>query len=146
MATLVYELLDDLQVVLNRNVRPEIAALLNSTEEETQFNELCRRLNRTRDANVETLGEIRNNVAAHRDHDVQRQLEVIASLNDDSLLRLGFETSLWLGVLESWSTAALLEQTRRTAPDLAAAIGKTRTASQGVAPDSATVTADSGPF
>jgi hypothetical protein len=124
LATLIYEFLDDLQVVLNRDLRPEVETLLDSPEEKAQFREICQRLNRTRDANSKALSEIRNNVAAHRDHDPQKQLAIIESLNDDSLLRLAYEVSNWLAVLEAWCTSALLELTKRTAPDLLAGFQK----------------------
>ena len=100
LATLIYEFLDDLQIVLNRDFRNHVESMFDSVDIRKRFREVCSDLDRIRKSNQASLKEIRNTVAAHRDLDVTKQLTVMEKLDQEALISLAQEVSLRIALLQ----------------------------------------------
>lgn len=85
LCLLIYEGLDDLMTVLGKSLRKAVEGLTNDPEILKRLGLCTKKLNDLRKTHERELGEIRQAVAAHRDHQPHIQLEVIRRMNQKQI-------------------------------------------------------------
>jgi hypothetical protein len=112
LCLLIYEGLDDLVTVLGKPLREAVEGLTNDPEILSQLGLCTKKLNQLKKTHEPELGEIRNAVAAHREHRPHIQLQVIAKMDHKRIdaLANGVDVALHAIVLCLSDTARLMGQ------------------------------------
>lgn len=85
IALLIHEYLDDQPDLFGKDFRHMVKQLPNSEQHISKLNSLGRDLRSVRNAHGQLLSQIRNNVLAHRDHDGEKQLVAIESIDQKEM-------------------------------------------------------------
>jgi hypothetical protein len=100
-AVLLYEAAEDLPQLLGRDFRNALKALHISVEHQQNLNAVSSDLNKFWQTNREFLGNIRNALAAHREHDALRYLESLEQVKPLEVMQCAADLSGHLGRLTS---------------------------------------------
>jgi hypothetical protein len=98
-AILLYEAAEDLPQLLGRGFREAVRALGASAEQFADLNSVSSDLNQFWQGHRDFLGTIRNALAAHRDHDALRYVDVLETLKPLEVMARAAELSQLLGRL-----------------------------------------------
>jgi hypothetical protein len=88
IAVSLYEASEDIPQLLGKGFRASLRTIPLWDEAENELNEITKKLDQFKQSHKKILGELRNFVAAHRDHDAFKQMEIIDDLNPDSIYAL----------------------------------------------------------
>jgi hypothetical protein len=92
-AILLYEAAEDLPQLLGRGFRDAVKALGASAEQVARLNAVSSDLSQFWERHREFLGEVRNALAAHRDHDGLRYIEALETLAPLEVMKRAAELS-----------------------------------------------------
>jgi hypothetical protein len=104
LAVLLYEGTHDLPELLGRDYRESLQNVRVPAELIEELNEVSSAFNRFKDQHQTTLSAIRNAVAAHREHDVKLQLNLLDSIKPIAILKLAADFSAPLNKLVALQT------------------------------------------
>jgi hypothetical protein len=88
MAVLLYEMSEDIPQILGKEFRVSLKTFPLWDKADKEINQISKNLNQFKVSHGKMLGELRNYVTAHRDHDAAKQMEIIDNLNSDSIYKL----------------------------------------------------------
>lgn len=88
LAILIYEFIQDYPSVFGKQFREIMVNLPNGKEHIKAFNAIGKDINNIRKRHSNMLKEIRIIIAAHRDHDGERQYDIITKLSIDTFIEL----------------------------------------------------------
>lgn len=91
-----YEALEDLQHILGKDFRAVVAQWDKSGDLEKDLRKVLRDLATLYDRERAFLKEIRLAVVGHRDHEASEQMRVLKGIDVERVLRVGYETVVWL--------------------------------------------------
>lgn len=115
VALLIFEFLDDQPGLFGKEIIDIVSKLPNSSEHLEELRDLGSDLKEIRKHYGKLLYQIRNNVVAHMEHDGERQLEIIESINLEDMRKLaktiqksiGNYTRLVANIAKSYSYSPL---------------------------------------
>lgn len=108
LCLLLHEALDDLPQVFGSTFRNSLHALPNGSQYEDEVLQTLRTLTVFRKANQAYLADIRHFVAAHRDHNALKQLEIMRTIENNRLMDMSGQLVEFLGKMEGLLAPVLL--------------------------------------
>jgi hypothetical protein len=109
LALVLFELFDDLEVLLNRDFGKHVESLFPDVVFCDHFRQTLREFNRFGNDSKDALKDVRNSVIAHREHDAARQLAALERLDQQGIVDLAMATKLRLAsFLVLWGPVALM--------------------------------------
>jgi hypothetical protein len=116
LVLIMYEAAEDLQALLGGKLRGILDTWSAPDELLSDRKTLHKRLGQFRADNDLKFGEMRNKLAAHRDHDASEQLMVLDSLDVAAVTQEGYRFITWLTDLHKYAKRIMeweMERTRR---------------------------------
>jgi hypothetical protein len=90
-ALLCFELLSDVPQILNENFQKLLLEKISNKDINERAKLIRKKLNQMRNEKESELKNIRDLVAAHRDHDISRQIETINSMDNKKIIQFAFD-------------------------------------------------------
>jgi len=109
LAMTMIECVEDIPQVLGKDFRNALSSVDSDAEKKKRLNEFTSRLADFRKTHEHDLRYVRTIAAAHRDHDVKRQLEVIETIDTRRLMDLSQELIGILVLFTEVMTDVLME-------------------------------------
>ena len=109
LCSLIHEALEDLPAVFGTVFRKAAISLPNGDIYLSAISGVLKTLTDVRKANQSSIAEVRNFVAAHRDHDALRQLEVMRKIDNLWLMSVSTQFIEFLGNMANTLTPLLSE-------------------------------------
>lgn len=114
LCLLIHEALGDVPAVFGGSFRKSAASLPDGSIHVSAISAVLKTLNDIRNNNHVPIAEIRNFVAAHRDHDALKQLEIMRKIDSLWLMSISAQFTEFLGRMAGALTPLLSEMGNKT--------------------------------
>jgi len=114
LCLLIHEALEDIPTVFGNPFRNAAVSLPNGQTHVSAISSVLKTLGDIRRTNERPIADVRNFVAAHRDHDALKQLEIMRNINNLWLMSISEKFTEFLGKMANALTPLLYEMGDKT--------------------------------